>query len=115
MASITVTERPWASRFSATSRPMKPAPTTTARRAPASTAERMASASSGVRTVKTPGRSAPGSPAGTNGEAPVAMTNLSYVSPCSEPSFSRTVTSWAAASSATASTPVRTSTLVSPS
>ena len=75
----------------------------------------MASASSGVRTVKTPGRSVPGMLAGTIGEAPVAMTSLSYFSPCSEPSFSRTVTSCAAASSATASTPVRTSTPVSPS
>ena len=70
---------------------------------------RIASASSGVRTVKTPGRSAPGSPAGTNGDAPVAMTSLSYPSACSVPSFSRTVISWAAASSASASTPVRTS------
>ena len=56
---------------------MKPPPTTTARLAwRLSTKARICWASSGVRTVNTPGRSTPGT-GGTDGEAPTAMTQAS--------------------------------------
>ena len=75
--STTVTSRPSAIRFSATSRPMKPAPTTTARLTSSRLAQALiASASSGVLNVKTPSSSTPGT-GGTMGVAPVAMTSLS--------------------------------------
>ena len=67
-----------------------------------------------MRRQKTPGRSVPGT-GGTKGVAPVAMTRQSYFSVPAEPSALRTLTSCAAASSAVASTPVSTSTPVSPS
>ena len=75
--SMTVVFTPRAARFSATSRPMKPPPATTARlTAPDSTASRRAMASSGVRMPKTFFRSMPATE-GTKGDAPVAMTSLS--------------------------------------
>ena len=75
--SMTLTRTPLRARFSATSRPMKPPPATTARlMPPASTASRRAMASSGVRMTKTFFTFSPGT-SGTKGEAPVAMTSLS--------------------------------------
>ena len=76
--SITETLTPLAARFSATSRPMKPAPQTTARfTAPVSSSSRSAIASSGFLMTKTFLSSAPGS-FGTTGDAPTAITSLSY-------------------------------------
>ena len=75
--STTVTSSPLASRFSATSSPMKPPPTTTARRHWFCSAQsRAAMASSGVRIVKTPGRPVPGT-SGTKGSAPTARISRS--------------------------------------
>ena len=75
---MTVTERPFAMRFSATSRPMKPPPTTTARLQFCSSAYFLQPmASWGVRTVNTPGSFVP-STGGTELSAPTAMTSLSY-------------------------------------
>ena len=75
--STTVTWMPMPWRFSASSRPMKPPPTTTAFFTPLSLAQaRVATASSGVRMVNTPSSAVP-STGGTTGEAPVAMTSLS--------------------------------------
>ena len=76
--SITVTEIPFAIRFSATSRPMNPPPTTTARLHPRSSAYFLQPmASWGVRTVNTPGSPVP-STGGMELSAPTAMTSLSY-------------------------------------
>ena len=76
--SITVVFTPLAARFYATSRPMKPPPATTARLiSPASRASRRAMASSGVRMTNTFFRSRPWT-GGIKGDAPVAMTSLSY-------------------------------------
>ena len=75
--SITVVLTPLTARFSATSRPMKPPPATTARLiSPASTAARRAMASSGVRMTNTFFRSSPWAD-GMKGDAPVAITSLS--------------------------------------
>ena len=75
--SMTVVFTLLAARFSATSRPMKPPPATTARLiSPASTASRRPMASSGVRITNTFFRSSPWM-GGTKGDAPVAMTSLS--------------------------------------
>ena len=75
--SMTVTARPFCIRFSATSRPMKPPPATTARLAPVcSRYSRSSMASCGVRMVKTPGNETPGN-SGTMEEAPQAMMHSS--------------------------------------
>ena len=75
--SMTVTSRPRCFRLWATSRPMKPAPATTARFTPSFPAQSLIlSASSTVRRVNTPSRPVPGT-GGTTGPAPVAMTSLS--------------------------------------
>ena len=82
--SITVTDMPRSTRFSAISRPMYPAPMTTALPPPRSSPARKRSAASTVRAVSV--ASAPGIGGGT-ATAPVAMTSSSKpssVSRCSE-------------------------------
>ena len=83
-ASISITSRPRSRQLAATSAPMKPPPTT-ATRGPASSAARIASASSSVRSMKTPSRS--GWPGSLRGAAPVAMTRPSNAI-CAPPSSS---------------------------
>ena len=75
--SMTVTLIPFACRFSAASRPINPAPITTAFFTLfASAYVRIPSASSGVRILNTPGSSFP-SIGSSAGEAPTAITSLS--------------------------------------
>ena len=62
-SSTSVTARPRCRSASAASRPMNPAPTITARRAPPSTSSRKTSTSGTVRSTRTAGRPVPG-PAG---------------------------------------------------
>ena len=76
MSSTIVTSSPRSLRFSAVSSPMKPAPTTTARFAPAFTLARMPSMSGIVQRRVTRGSSAPGGDS-MIGEEPVAITSLS--------------------------------------
>ena len=76
-ASTTVTKTPRARRFSAISRPMKPAPTITARSGRlASTYSLIPSMSGTERRVKTPGLSMPGI-GGLTGSAPGERTRAS--------------------------------------
>ena len=74
--STTVVAMPRRTKFSTSSRPMKPAPTTTACFTPWSTRSLMRSTSCRFRSVKMPGRSMPGI-GGRNGAAPGARISLS--------------------------------------
>src|SRR6516162_7414643 len=74
--STTVVVTPRRTRFSTSSRPMNPAPTTTACRTPWSSFAWMRSMSCKFRSVKTPGRSMPGS-GGRIGAAPGARISVS--------------------------------------